>query len=276
MVIENRDQVRTIQTLFMVEEFTQLFQARELLLAWTSRNIRARYQQSALGWLWAILQPAAQVAIFTVIFTFFIPVNTGKTPYLVFSYVALVPWTLLAASVVDMSSSVVNNMSLVTKIYFPREVLPLAAMLARFMDFGVASGFLIAMMVYVNLSPHPLGLLFLPVILITQTLLILGVGLATAAASVFYRDVQSLIALLVQLWFYASPIIYPTSAVPERLRTVYYLNPMAGILEAYRDVLLYGRLPGPNLAIAAAMSICIFLLAYAFFKHSESVFADII
>ena len=260
----------------MIAEVKSAFQSKDLLLAWTSRNIRARYQQSALGWMWAVLQPAAQTAIFTFIFTLFVPIDTGDIPYGVFSYVAMVPWAFLAASLTDMSSSIVTNMSLVTKIYFRREALPMAAMLARFMDFGIASALLVPLLLYFQISVYPAGLVFIPVIVAIQIMLMLGLGLATAAANVFYRDVQSLLALGIQLWFYASPIIYPVSMVPEQLRPYYFLNPMAGILEAYRDVLLNGRLPGAYLIPSAAVAILIFIGGYWFFKRVEYQFADIV
>jgi len=253
-----------------------LYQAKDLLWSWTGRNIRARYQQSALGWLWAIFQPAAQVAIFTVIFTLVVPVDTGDIPYPVFSYVAIVPWTLLAASLTDISQTIVVNMGLVTKIYFPREVLPIAAVLARLMDFGVAAGLLVILMLYYQAPLFPSGLLFLPLILAIQLILILGLGLASAAANVFFRDVQSLLTLGLQLWFYASPIIYPVSMVPERLRPLYFLNPMAGVLEAYRDVLLNGQFPGPYLISSAIVALAVFLAGYWFFKRVEFQFADIV
>jgi len=253
-----------------------LYNARDLLISWTVRNIRARYQQSALGWLWAIVQPAAQVLIFTLIFTLFVPVDTGDIPYPVFSYVAIVPWTLLAASVTDMSQALVANMNLVTKIYFPREILPIAALFARLMDFGVAVGLLVILMVFYRVPFFPLSLIYLPIILTVQILLLLGLGLASSAANVFFRDVQSLLTLVFQLWFYASPIIYPVSMVPERLRSLYYLNPMAGVLESYRDVLLNERVPGSYLVISAVISIIIFVAGYWFFKKVEFQFADIV
>ncbi|HRQ40438.1 MAG TPA: ABC transporter permease [Chloroflexota bacterium] len=260
----------------MLIQTRQLYQSRDLLFSWTGRNIRARYQQSALGWLWAIFQPAAQVAIFSIIFTRIVPVDTGDIPYPVFSYVAIVPWTLLASSLSDMSQSIVANMGLVTKIYFPREILPVAAMLARLMDFGVALGLLFILMLIFRVPFSPQTLIFLPLILIVQLLLIVGIGLGMAAANVFFRDVQSLLALGLQLWFYASPIIYPVSMVPEQLRTLYFLNPMAGILESYRDILIYQRLPGPYLLQAAIITIAIFLVGSWFFKRVEFRFADII
>jgi lipopolysaccharide transport system permease protein len=260
----------------MLNQMKSLAQARDLTQAWTSRNIRARYQQSLLGMLWAVIQPAAQVAIFTLVFTMFVRVDTGKTPYVVFSYVALVPWTFLASSLADMSNALVSNMSLVTKIYFPREVLPISAMLARLMDFGLAAGLLIVLIVYFQVPVYPLGWLFLPVILAIQLALVLGLGLALAAANVFYRDVQSLLTLGIQLWFYASPIIYPVTMVPERLRTFYFLNPMAGILEAYRDVLVNGQVPQSSLIVSGVVSLAILLLGYSFFKKVEFLFADIV
>lgn len=253
-----------------------LYQARDLLWSWTTRNIRARYQQSALGWLWAIFQPAAQVFIFTVIFTFFVPVDTGDIAYPVFSYVAIVPWTLLSASVTEMSQSLVANMNLVTKIYFPREILPIAAFLARLMDFGVAAGLLILLMLFYKTPIFPPVLLYLPLILVTQFLLLLGLGLAGAAANVFFRDVQSLLALGFQLWFYASPIIYPVSMVPQHLQQWYFLNPMAGILEGYRDVLLNSRAPGNYLLTSFVISFLIFIFGYWFFKRVEFQIADIV
>ncbi len=260
----------------MIADVKSAIQSKDLLLAWTSRNIRARYQQSALGWLWAVIQPAAQTVIFTFIFTMFVPIDTGDVPYGVFSYVAMVPWAFLASSLNDMSGSIVANISLVTKIYFRREALPIASMLARFMDFGIAAALLVPLLLYFQIPIYPAGLLFLPVILAIQIMLILGLGLATAAANVFYRDVQSLLALGIQLWFYASPIIYPVTMVPEKLRPFYFLNPMAGILEAYRDVLLNGRLPGTYLIPSTVVALVVFLGGYWFFKRVEYLFADIV
>jgi lipopolysaccharide transport system permease protein len=229
-----------------------------------------------LGWFWAVIQPAAQAIIFTVVFTLIVPIDTGDVPYVLFAYVAIVPWTLLAMSLPDMSNVLVENMSLVTKIYFPREVLPIAALSARLLDFGVAAVLIAILMIYFRVPPFPPGWLFLPIILIIQLMLILGLGLALSALNVFYRDVRSLLILGLQLWFYASPVIYPMSLVPEWLRPYYYLNPMAGIITSYRDVLLYQRLPGSYLAIAGVISLAVFVVGYWFFKRVEFQFADIV
>jgi lipopolysaccharide transport system permease protein len=253
-----------------------LYLSKDLLWAWTVRTIRARYQQTSLGWLWAVIQPVAQVIIFTLIFTFFVPINTGEVPYPIFSYAAVVPWTLLSASLIEMAQTLVSNMNLINKIYFPREILPVAALLARLLDFGVASCLLVLLMLYYHVPAFPAGWLFLPVILAIELALILGLGFASAAANVFFRDVQSLLVLGLQIWFYASPIIYPVSKVPEVLRPFYFLNPMAGIIEAFRDVLIYGRIPGVYLIPSAVVAVVVFILGYWFFKRVEFQIADIV
>lgn len=260
----------------MISNFGELIQTRELILAWTSRTIRGRYQQSALGWLWAIIQPVASVIILTIIFTRFVPIDTGDVPYAVFSYVAIVPWAFLSNSLDDMTASLVANMGLVKKIYFPREVLPISAMLARLIDFGIAAVLMLLLMVIYRVPISVGALIFLPLVLFIQIILVLGLGLALAAANVYYRDVGSLLALGIQLWFYASPIIYPVTMVPERLQTIYFLNPMAGILTAYRDILINGQIPGAYLIPSALISFVLFIIGYWFFKRVEFQFADIV
>jgi lipopolysaccharide transport system permease protein len=253
-----------------------LLSTRELIWAWTVRTIRGRYEQSFLGWFWAIVQPVATVAIFSLVFTRFVPVDTGDIPYAVFSYAAIVPWTLLASSLGDMSMSLVGNMNLVTKIYFPREALPIAAMVARFIDFLISAALMIVLMLLYRLPFFPIAVVYLPVILLIQIILILGIGLGVAALNVFYRDVDPMLRLFLQIWFYASPIIYPITMVPENLRLLYYLNPMAGIIQGYREVIFYGRMPGIELWIAAAVSVFILVLGYWFFRKVEYQFADVV
>ena len=260
----------------MLTNIRELFKAKDLIWAWTGRTVRGRYQQSILGWFWAVVQPAASVAIFALIFTRFIPVDTGGTPYVIFSYVAMAPWIFLSSSLSDMTNSLVQNMSLVTKIYFPREVLPIATMLARLLDFGVASGLLIILMLYYQVTVSVESLLFLPAIIFSQLMLIMGLGLMAAALNVFTRDIDPLMKLGLQLWFYASPIIYPVSMVPSNLLRFYYLNPMAGILQSYRDVLLFGKIPGEYLLQASLMSLLLLILGYWLFKRVEFQFADIV
>ncbi len=248
----------------------------ELLLAWTGRILRARYQQSILGGLWAVIQPAVTAVIFSIVFTKFIHVNTGGVPYILFSFAALVPWTLLTSSLTDMVSSIVENMNLVTKIYFPREILPTAAVLARLLDFAIAFVVLLALMLVYGMSVLQIGWVYLPLILGIQLALILGLGLAVAALNVFFRDIKHVVTLGLQIWLYASPMIYSTASVPEQFRTLYFLNPMAGILESYRGVLLYDRAPGFELLASAVISFVILALGIWVFKRVELQFADVV
>ena len=260
----------------MIRDMLKLLKYSDLIITWTNRAIQTRYKQSILGGLWIIIQPVASVTVYTVVFTLFVPVDTGKTPYIVFSYVALVPWNLFSSTLNDMAGSIVDNMQLITKIYFPREVLPLSSLLARLLDFFVSYTILFILLIYFKIEIFPLGLLFLPLILVIQIIFMFGLGLGLAALNVFYRDVKPVLGLGIQLWFYASPIIYPLTLVPERLKPFYFLNPMAGILESYRAIFLNGELPGSNLIISAISSLVIYIFGYWFFKRVEFQFADII
>jgi ABC-type polysaccharide/polyol phosphate export permease len=189
---------------------------RDLLVAWTSRIIRARYQQSILGGLWAVVQPLATVAVFTVIFTYFIPINTGDIPYAVFSYTAMAPWLLFSTSMMDMTESLVTNMNLVTKIYFPREIFAISALMAR-IRFCIAYLVLFVLIWYYQLPVSVTGLVY-PAYSVDQ-LLSLGLG-PSALANVFYRDIKHVVTLIIQLWFYAT-IIY-------RLQSLKW-NPLSSI-----------------------------------------------
>lgn len=253
-----------------------LILSRDLLWTWTERIVKARHQQSVLGSLWIVIQPAVTVALFAVIFTLFVPVNTGNTPYIVFSYTALVPWMLFTNSLNDMANALIENMQLITKIYFPRAILPVAAMLARLVDFLIAAGLLVVLILYYELPFYPAGWPYLLGVFVVQLGLTFGLGLALAASNVFYRDVRPLLVLAIQLWFYASPIIYPVTAVPAHLRSWYFLNPMAGILQAYRDLLIHSRLPGPYLLPAVIEASVLVVAGYWLFRRVEFEVADIV
>lgn len=249
---------------------------RTLLYAWVMRTLRARYKQSFLGGLWALLQPTVTTLIFSVVFTYFVPIDTAGIPYVLFSYTALVPWTFFTTALGDMVETLVNNMNLVSKIYFPREILPLAALLARFVDFSIASLLLVALMLYFDVTVDLFPLVWLPLVIAIQTALMLGLGLAGAAFYVFYRDVKHLLSLVLQVWLYATPIIYPVSTVPGWLRPYYFFNPMAGIIEAYRDILLRQQGPGPYLLLSLGLASVALVLGYRFFKRVEWQFADVV
>ncbi|HSH00915.1 MAG TPA: ABC transporter permease [Anaerolineae bacterium] len=263
----------------MYYHLQQLYQHRELLGAWTMRTIRARYKQSMVGGLWAILQPTANAIIFTIIFTQLVPINTEPIPYIVFSYTALIPWTLLATGITDMSNTLVENMGLITKIYFPREVLLMAQLLARLVDFAIATSILLVLIIIYRqqIDFDPIVFLAFPLILLIQLALMLGLGLIISSINVFYRDVKHLVTLGLQIWLYLSPIIYPVTRIPEQYHTLYFLNPMAGILEAYRAVWLYGQWPdSSSLLLSATISFFLLIFGYFFFKRVEINFADVV
>lgn len=255
---------------------TTLHRYRELLWLWTVREVRVRYKQSILGFAWAILQPLALTAVFTVVFSRFVRIDTGGIPYPVFAYAALLPWTLFATSLTFGIPSLVNNMNLVTKIYFPREVLPLANVGAAFIDFLAASVVFAGLLLIYGVSPGVQALWIIP-LLAVQVVLTVGVTLLGSAVIVFFRDVRFVVPLLIQVWMYACPIIYPVDMVPESLRPYYFLNPMAGLIDGYRRVLVNGQPPDwAVVGVGTAVAAVVFVLGYALFKWAEPLFADLI
>jgi lipopolysaccharide transport system permease protein len=260
----------------MVRDIKELFKYRYLLWIWTLREIRIRYKQSLLGGAWAVLQPLSLMIILTIVFSYIARVPTDGIPYPVFSYAGLLMWTLLATSVTFAIPSLVRNMNLVTKIYFPREILPLASIGAAIVDFSVASIIFFVLLAIYRI-PITWTFLWVPLILVIQVTLILGVTLMASAINVFYRDIRFIVPLAVQLWFYATPIIYPVSLVPEEVRVVFMLNPAAGIVESYRRVVLHGISPDPfHLGVAAGLAVVLCFVSYLVFKRLEPQFADII
>jgi lipopolysaccharide transport system permease protein len=253
-----------------------LYNYRDLLMLWTGREIRVRYKQSLLGIGWAILQPLVLTVIFTLVFSRIMQVDTGGIPYPIFAYAALVPWTFFATSLSFGIPSLVNNLTLVSKIYFPREILPLANIGAALLDFAMA-GIVFAGMMFVYQIPVTVNVLWVFPLLAIQIILTAGVTLLSAAAIVFFRDVRFVIPLVIQVWMYASPVIYPTSLIPTAYLPLYFLNPMAGIIDGFRDVLVLGTAPNvPALITALIISVVLLCLGYFVFKRSEPLFADLI
>lgn len=260
----------------MFKEIKELIQYRELLWTLAVRDIKVRYKQSVLGAGWAILQPLSLMLIFTLVFSRIAKIPSEGIPYPIFSYCALLPWTFFSASLSFASSSLINNRNLVTKIYFPRDVLPLASTMACFFDFIIASFIFLGMMFYYNIS-FTSNLLWIPLIILIQIFLTIGIGFISAALNVFYRDIKYIIPLVVQIWMYLSPIIYPMSLVPKKYLPYYILNPMVGIIDSYRQVILYGKPPDfQSLFISLCFSFGIFYFGYKGFKDLEGRFADVI
>jgi lipopolysaccharide transport system permease protein len=258
------------------KEFNELFQYKDLLTIWTQREIRIRYKQTFLGGAWAVLQPLALMVIFSIVFGYFVNVPTDGIPYPLFSYSALLPWTFFTTTITFASVSLISNMNLLTKVYFPREVFPIAALGAAFLDFVIASIlFIFLMFIYrVDVS---ITILWFPVLVIMQVLLMLGISFFTSATIVFYRDVRFIVPLLLQIWLFLTPVVYPLSIVPEKFLPLYMLNPMAGLIDSYRRITIMGQAPQWNfLALNLIIILLIFIFGYILFKRVEHTFADII
>jgi lipopolysaccharide transport system permease protein len=254
----------------------ELYRHRYLFVLWIGRELRVRYSQSLLGVSWAILQPLALALVFTVVFSRLLSVPTGATPYPLFVYSALLPWTLFTNALTSSTHSLLSNMNLVTKIFFPREILPLASVGAALADFLAASVVLAILMVRYDALPGAELWWVLP-LLTVQLVLTAAVALASAAVMVFFRDLRFVVPLGLQIWMYACPIVYPVDLVPERWRPLYFLNPMAGLIDGWRRVLVSGAAPRAGaLAAAAVVSSLSLLLAYVLFKRLEARFADVI
>jgi len=260
----------------LTKHLNELYRYRDLLWLWTAREIQVRYKQSVLGVAWAIVQPLALAGVFTLVFSLFVPVDTEGVPYLIFAYVALLPWTFFSTSLGFGISSLVNNMNLVTKIYFPREILPLACIGAALIDFAIASSIFVGMLFIFDISLSIQALWVLP-LLIMQIMLTIGITLIGSALLVFFRDVRFVIPLLLQIWMYATPVVYPVSQVPENLHPYYFLNPMAALIDGYRRALVMGVAPRTTaLALCLGVSLFLLLLGYSLFKRLEPTYADLI
>lgn len=254
----------------------RLAQRRELLLNLAARDLKIRYKQSVLGVAWAVVQPFALMVVFSVIFALFVKVKTPGIPYPVFSYVALVPWTYFANALGAGAGSLVGNANLVSKIYFPREIFPLASLLAGFVDFLVAATIFVGMLLFYHIGLTP-EILWVPLIVLVQMALMLGLMLVLSAANVFYRDIRLLLPFLLQLWMYVTPVIYPLTVIPSRYRPLFWLNPMTGVVDSYRRVIVQGQPPNyALLAVTAAVALVLLALGYRFFKGVEMRFADIV
>ena len=258
------------------EGLREIYLFRELLLMWTDREIRIRYKQSVLGAAWAILQPLCLMLALTLVFSYFAPMPSDGVPYPLFSYTALLPWTFFATAISFSVPAMTNNMQLISKIYFPREILPLASVIVAFVDFLFATIVFAGLFLYYQI-PVTVNLLWAVPLLALQTVLILGIVFWVSSLVVRFRDLRFVVPLGIQLWMYASPIIYPMSVVPEKVRPLYQLNPMAGLIESYREAVLRGGTPDAAPLLAASLvSVLLLFSGYRFFKKSEAEFADII
>jgi lipopolysaccharide transport system permease protein len=261
---------------FLKLNLRDLWEYRELLgfLVW--RDIKVRYKQTALGAAWAILQPVMTMLVFSVFFGRLAKVPSDGIPYPVFAFTALLPWQLFAYALMESGNSLVSNQNLITKVYFPRLVIPIAAVLAGLVDFAIAFVVLLVLMFYYGIKPTA-AVAFLPLFLLLAVTTALAVGLWLSALNVKYRDVRYTMPFLTQFWMFATPVAYPSSLVPEPWRTLYGLNPMAGVVEGFRWALLgKAQSPGPLLAVSVVAVVVLLIGGLRYFRRTESTFADIV
>ncbi|MCC7449642.1 MAG: ABC transporter permease [Anaerolineae bacterium] len=249
---------------------------RELLVFLIWRDVKVRYRQTVLGGAWAIIQPFFTMVVFSIFFGQCAKMPSDGIPYPIFSYTALVPWSFFASSLQRTSGSLVSSANLLTKVYFPRLIIPLAAAAANLVDFVLAFVILLIMMLFYGIVPT-INIIWLPVFMFLALITALGVGLWLAAINVQIRDVGSIVPFLVQFWLFATPIAYPSSLLPEPWHTVYGLNPMAGVVEGFRWALLgLNTPPGPMVLVSAVVALIVFIGGLFYFQRMETIFADVV
>jgi lipopolysaccharide transport system permease protein len=258
------------------KELRDLWHYRELLyfLAW--RDFKVRYKQTVLGAAWAVIQPFFTMVVFSIFFGYLGKIPSDGIPYPVFAYCALLPWSLFAHALTDSSNSLINNQGLITKVYFPRLIIPIAPLFVGLVDFGIALIVLIGMMFYYGIVPG-VAVLATPLFVLFALATALAVGLWLSALNVQYRDVRYTTPFLTQLWLFATPVAYPSSLLPEPWRSLYGLNPMAGVVEGFRWALL-GRTsaPGPLIAVSSVAVVALLIGGLWYFTRMERTFADIV
>ena len=253
----------------------ELWDYRELLFFLTWRDIKVRYKQTALGAAWAVLQPLATMAVFSVFFGHLAKMPSDGFPYPIWAYAGLLPWQLFSYALTESANSLVGSQTLITKVYFPRLVIPISAVLAGLVDFAIAFCILLVFFVYYGIAPTA-AIVTLPFFLLLAIGTALGVGLWLSALNVNYRDVRYMIPFLTQFWLFVTPIAYPSSLVPERWRALYGLNPMAGVVEGFRWALLGTDPPGQMLLVSTVVVACLLVGGLLYFRRMERTFADIV
>ena len=256
-------------------DLRSLWAYRELLYFLTWRDVKVRYKQTLLGAAWAIIQPLFTMIIFSLLFGRLAGIKSDDIPYPMFAYAGLLPWTFFSNAVTASGNSLVGSSTLITKIYFPRIIIPAAAVAAGLVDLLLAFVVLVPLMFYYGVSVTP-RLLFLPLMVILITFLALAVGMWMSALNVKYRDIRYALPFVIQLWMFVSPIIYPSSMLGGKLRIVLTLNPLTGIIENFRASLLDRPMKWSSLAISAAITLVLFVYSAYSFKRMERTFADLV
>ena len=255
--------------------FSELWQSHELLYFLTLRDVKIRYKQTALGFLWAIIQPLFLMVVFTLFFGNLAKVPSQGIPYPLFSFAALLPWTLFAEGITRSTTSMVINANIMTKVYFPRLIMPMSGILSPLVDFAIAFVILIIMMAYYGFVPT-FAIVLLPAFVLLAVMTSLAVGLWLSALNVKYRDFQYTIPFLIQLWLFVSPVVYPASMVPQQWQFLYALNPMSGVIEGFRWALLGTKPPEAMILVSVGVVVLLLIGGLFYFKRMEQYFADVV
>jgi lipopolysaccharide transport system permease protein len=256
--------------------FGEVWKYRELLYFFVWRDIKIRYKQTVIGAAWAVLQPLMSMIVFSLFFGALAHIPSQGLPYPIFYYSALLPWIYFAGALQNTTNTIVENQRIITKVYFPRLVLPMAATISGLVDFAVGFVVFAGFLIYYRIHPTP-ALLLLPAFLLLATLTALGVGLWLSALNAIYRDVRYVLPFFVQIWLFASPVAYPSSLVPAKWRWLYGLNPMAGVIEGFRWAATgHGQPPGPLLFASVAVVLMLLLGGLLYFQKVQSTIADVV
>lgn len=255
--------------------FREIWNFRELLFFLTWRDIKIRYKQTVLGFAWAILQPFLQMVVFSLFFGKLGKIPSEGVPYPIFNYTALLPWSFFENSINISTNSLVTNSNMVTKVYFPRLFVPISSVLSGLIDFAIAFVVLLGMMLFYHITPTIL-IVLLPLFLLLAFITAMGVSLWMSALNVKYRDVRYVVPFLARFWFFATPIAYPSTLLSEPWRTLYGLNPMVGVVEGFRWVLLGTNPPQAMIFLSVAVALVIFVTGLLYFSRTEKTFADVI
>jgi lipopolysaccharide transport system permease protein len=257
-------------------DLRELWAYRGLFFFLVWRDVKVRYAQTVLGAGWAVLQPVLTMLVFTVVFGWLARIPSDGVPYPLFSLAALVPWTYFSTALTGASTSLVSSTNLLTKVYFPRLVIPFAPVLAGLVDFAIAFAVLLLMMLGYGVIPSASAMVLIPLLLLVMVMTAAGIGCWLAALNIQYRDFRYVVPFLVQVWMYASPIVYPASLVPDRFRPAYALNPMVGVIEGFRSVLLgTGAVAWSTIGVSALTAVLLFVFGALYFRRTERIFADV-
>jgi lipopolysaccharide transport system permease protein len=254
--------------------FKDLWTYRELLYFLTWREIKVRYKQTVLGFAWAIIQPVLMMVVFTLFFGTLAKIPSEGIPYPLFNYAALLPWTLFAEGLTRSSHSLVQDANLVRKIYFPRLVMPMAGILSPVVDFAIAVTILAGLMIYYGYPPT-VQILWLPVFILMAMATAFGAGLWLSSLNIKYRDIRYVVPFLIQIWLFASPVVYSSNLLPERYQLIYALNPMTGVIEGFRWALLGTRPPASIIGVSVVIILVLIVSGVYYFRRSERYFADV-